>query len=227
MMKTFIFIVNIQEKVVPFDSCTCFQEASHGMKAPWNTLSKTLAKHLDGLRAWESQAPVCSVLGQDTHLCPLFPVPQLVRLPQNVCRTDCLFLMYQQCGFWFSHKVSLFFMDFLRYGESLGKLNLQGPDSSRSFLISWISLHTHTHPHTTIIRIFSSHHPENQTCLVPCLRPQEPRLTYLLRRALMQQFQKGPIYLFHRQDATRSPCNRGSSCSSRAFKGMESCRRQR
>lgn len=90
MMKPFIFIVNILEKVVPFDSCTCFQEASYGMRAPWNTLRKTLAKHLEGLRAWESQAPVCSVLGQDTHLCPLFPVPHLVRLPQNVCRTDCL-----------------------------------------------------------------------------------------------------------------------------------------
>lgn len=37
MLKTLIFIVNILKKVVPFDSCAYFQEASHGIKAPWNT----------------------------------------------------------------------------------------------------------------------------------------------------------------------------------------------
>ena len=159
-------------------------------------LWETLAKHLEYLRAWESWALTCNVLGQNTRSCSsLFPSPPLREATLKCLQAGLhLFLMHQPCSAWFSYKASLFLIDFFRHGEEPWEIEPQG---TWFFWFFPEFLDLFSASPKIIMRIFRPHHPENQNCLVSCLSTQGPRHTYLLIKALMQQFQKGPpLYLF-------------------------------
>lgn len=119
MLKTLIFIVNILKKVVPFDSCAYFQEASHGIKAPWNT---TLGSWLSISRPWGLGNPehrlqrACSEHSSVSFF--VFHARPGEAIPSDMFAGGLsLFLMCQPYGFWFSHEVSLFLIRFLKQGE--------------------------------------------------------------------------------------------------------------